>query len=31
MRKILQQFLVSRDVATAATRLEQAAGKAYGR
>ena len=31
MRKILQQFLVSPDVATAATRLEQAAGKAYRR
>jgi ABC-type glycerol-3-phosphate transport system substrate-binding protein len=31
MRKILQQFLVSRDVTTTAARLEHAAGKAYGR
>jgi alpha-glucoside transport system substrate-binding protein len=29
MRKILQQFLVSRDAAATAVRLEQAAGKAY--
>jgi alpha-glucoside transport system substrate-binding protein len=29
MRKILQQFLVSRDVNAAAAQLEQAAGKAY--
>lgn len=29
MRKILQQFLVSRDVNATAARLEQAAGKAY--
>jgi ABC-type glycerol-3-phosphate transport system substrate-binding protein len=31
MRKILQQFLVSRDVTATAARLEQAAAKAYGR
>ena len=31
MRKILQQFLVNRDVNATAARLEQAAGKAYGR
>ena len=29
MRKILRQFLVSRDVSGAAAELEQAAGKAY--
>ena len=31
VRKILQQFLVNRDVNATATRLEQAASKAYGR
>jgi hypothetical protein len=30
MRKILQDFLAGRDVGATATRLEQAARKAYG-